>query len=105
MKRLVFKFLWLTIFSILVSSCQSTMAVNSKTSSTEAQFQSAIDAIYEQYPDAIGIMVHVESPSNDISWSGAAGFSDKTLKTPIDANAPALIASNTKTYVAAATLR
>ncbi|MBL4870400.1 MAG: beta-lactamase family protein [Robiginitomaculum sp.] len=105
MRKLVFKFLWCVVLSVLVSSCQSTMAVKTTPAPTEIQFQSAINAIYEQHPDAIGIMVHVEAPRNNISWSGATGFSDKSRKTPIDAKAIAWIASNTKTYVAVATLR
>lgn len=105
MKYSVFKFLWCAIFSLFVCSCQSTTAIKINTASMDIQFQSAIDAIYAEHPDAIGIMVHIEAPSHNISWSGAAGVSDKSRKATIDANAPAWIASNTKTYVAAATLR
>jgi hypothetical protein len=39
------------------------------------EFQAAIDKeITDNMP---GILIHVESPGRNISWGGAAGFSDK----------------------------
>ena len=71
----------------------------------EAQFQQAIDSIYEAHPDAVGIMVHVEAPDHQLSWSGARGYADRVSKEKIEADQPALIASSIKTYVAATILR
>ncbi len=73
--------------------------------SIESKFQEAIDSIYKANPTAIGIMIHVESPKNHISWSGAVGYSNKNTKKKIEPNQPALIASTIKTYVAATILR
>lgn len=50
-------------------------------------------------------MIAVEDAHKNTSWTYAAGYSDKHLKTAINANQPALTASNTKTYVAAAILK
>ncbi len=71
----------------------------------EAKLQFSIDSIYQAHPDAVGIMVHVEAPEKGISWSGASGYSERILKTKLDPNQPALIASSIKTYVSATILR
>lgn len=70
-----------------------------------AYFQSTLDSIYAAHPEAIGIMAHVESPDRQISWSGAAGYSELATKQELLPNQPALIASSIKTYIAAAILR
>lgn len=70
----------------------------------KTELQQILDSAYLSHPDAVGILVHVESPDHNISWSGAAGHSDKS-EGEILANQPVLIASNTKTYVAAAILK
>ena len=68
-------------------------------------FQNKIDSIYEKNKDAIGIIVHVEAPKQNISWSYAKGVSDIKTNEPLNSEQPVLIASNTKPYVAAAILR
>ncbi len=69
------------------------------------QLHNVLASIYQQNPKSIGIMVHVEAPKQNISWSAAVGFSNKDSKEPIEKDQPALIASNTKTYVAVAILQ
>ena len=71
----------------------------------ESQFQQIIDSIYQANPKSVGIMVHVEAPNQNISWSGAVGYSDAKTKTPVEANQPALIASSIKTYISVSILR
>jgi len=75
------------------------------TPTLESQFQAVIDSVYAANPQSVGIMAHIESPGNKISWSGASGFSDKEAQTALEADQPALIASNIKTYVSAAILK
>ncbi len=96
--RLHFKFLLLLLvsFSILAKNSQEFIS---------HQLQFTLDKIYQENPKSIGIMVHVEAPDKNISWSSAVGFSNKDSKEPINKNQPALIASNTKTYVAVAVLQ
>lgn len=67
----------------------------------EDRFKTIVDTTYENNKEAIGIMIHVESPEKNISWTYAIGLSDKENKDEINRNQAALIASNTKTYVAA----
>ncbi len=71
----------------------------------ETTLQELIDSIYKENANVKGIMVHVEYPDKDISWSGASGYSDVKQKTKINEQQPALIASTIKTYVAATILR
>ncbi|WP_312356486.1 serine hydrolase [Empedobacter sp.] len=68
-------------------------------------FQSKIDSIYEKNKNAVGIIVHVEAPEQNISWSYAKGVLDIKTNEILNSQQPVLIASNTKPYVAAAILR
>ena len=47
----------------------------------------------------------MEFPGKNISWTSAVGFSDKERTSSLNCEQPVLIASNTKTYVAASVLR
>ncbi len=71
----------------------------------EQKFQHILDSTYQENINAIGIMIHVESPNKNISWSSAVGFSNKKTKEKLNKNQPLLIASNTKTYVSATILK
>ena len=73
--------------------------------SLENSLELLFDSVYKANKDALGILIHVESPSHSLSWSKALGYSDSSRTTILDVNQPVLIASNTKTYVSAATLR
>ncbi|KGL63501.1 D-alanyl-D-alanine carboxypeptidase [Polaribacter sp. Hel1_85] len=64
-----------------------------------------MDSTYQANRDAIGIMIHVESPNKNISWTSAVGYSNKNTKEKINKDQPLLIASNTKTYVSATILK
>ena len=67
--------------------------------------QSAIDSIHTANPESIGIMVHIESPKDNLSWSGCSGYSNKDERTKLISDQPALIASCTKPYISATILR
>lgn len=71
----------------------------------EQKFDELLVQTLKEYPDAIGVIAHVEAPNDEISWSGAVGHSDWDKTMSIQANQPALIASITKTYMAVAILR
>ncbi len=73
--------------------------------SLEAKFQKGLDSLFQQNEDAIGAIIHVEFPDKNISWTSVVGFSDKEKRTVLDQDQPVLIASNTKTYVAASIIR
>ncbi len=68
-----------------------------------ADFQASINKeVNENMP---GILIHVESPDRHISWSGAAGYSDKDKKVVMKPGQSFRIASVTKTFVASTILR
>ncbi|MFA6150255.1 MAG: serine hydrolase domain-containing protein [Chitinophagaceae bacterium] len=90
----------ITLVMLCILTCMFSYAQN-----PEQSFQQVLDSIYQVNKDAVGIMIHVEAPDKKISWSSAAGFSNKLSGEKINKDQPALIASNTKTYVAAAILK
>lgn len=71
----------------------------------DQSFQNVIDSFYQTHPESVGIMIDIKSTNKNISWNYAVGYSNKTLKTPIDPTQPALIASITKTFVSATILK
>lgn len=73
--------------------------------STEAKLQKLLDSVYAANPDAVGVLIHVEAPDKNISWTGAAGHPGKATTAALDKNQPLLTASNTKPYVSAAILK
>ncbi|MEO0469338.1 MAG: serine hydrolase domain-containing protein [Bacteroidota bacterium] len=73
--------------------------------SLEGKLNALLDSVYQANQDALGILIHVESPHQDLSWTRAVGFADSARTMPLDPRQAVLIASNTKSYVAAAILR
>jgi len=98
MKKSIFLFI-----SIFVCIGCATKKTTLKTTSNS--FQNVLDSIYKVNPDAKGMLVHIEAPDKNVSWSGAVGYSDYNTKTTLHKEQPGLIASSIKTYVAAAILR
>lgn len=72
--------------------------------SLQERLQLSLDSIFNSNQKSTGILVHVEAPGLNLSWSGAAGFSERQTGVPLKANQPILIASSIKTYVAATIL-
>jgi len=102
MKSLLFQFIVVLAF---FSSCKTSSNTIKTNEATSNSYQSIIDSFYRLHPEAIGLMVHLESPDKYLSWSGCAGVSDKDQQTKLLATQPALIASSIKPYVAATILR
>jgi D-alanyl-D-alanine carboxypeptidase len=67
--------------------------------------QELIDNAIEQDSTIPGILLHVEAPDLDISYSISSGVSDLSTSSPLSPNGTARIASNTKTYIAVSVLR
>lgn len=94
------------IFCVLVASCKTETKTSKPSIKIEIEkFQTIIDSIYKANPQSIGIIAHIESPKNGISWSGSTGYSNKDTKAKLLPDEPALIASSIKTYVSSAILR
>ena len=98
-------FIPLTIILTLLAGCKTPSKTIQIHPSPTDVFQSIVDSIYDAHPESIGLMVHIESPRQGLSWSGCAGVSDKERKTRLSPSQPALIASSIKPYVAATILR
>jgi D-alanyl-D-alanine carboxypeptidase len=73
--------------------------------SIQRSLQRLADSLVVARPRLPGVIIAVESKSLGRSWTVAAGLSDTSRKVPLRAEQPVRIASNTKTYVAAAVLR
>lgn len=88
-------------------TAMNTFRENPKSTDLKNALQVLIAGMLETSP-ANGIQLHVDSPKLGMEWSGATGFTDRASNpkraaiTPLH---PVRIASNTKTFVAAAILR
>lgn len=67
--------------------------------------QRLADSLVASRPQLPGIIIAVRSAASARSWSIAAGWSDSARRDPLRSEQSVRIASNTKTYVAAAILR
>ena len=95
----------LFLLGLTILICYKKSITDAADLSRTKEYQQIIDSIYHKNPNAIGIMVHDESPKNKISWSGSSGISNKDLKTMLTPDQPALIASSINTDISAAILR
>jgi D-alanyl-D-alanine carboxypeptidase len=64
-----------------------------------------LDSAVAATPGLPGAMLRVEAPSLGFVWSRAVGWSDRAHRDSLRVEQPLRVASNTKTYVAAAILR
>ena len=71
----------------------------------ESYFQHKLDSLFNEHKDAIGVILHIECPDNNISWTYSVGSSNKETLQTLNEQQPILVASNTKPYVAASILR
>ena len=69
------------------------------------KMQMALDSVFASHEGAVGTVMHVESPDKELSWTSARGVSQRDSDIKLTPDQPVLVASNTKTYVSAATLR
>lgn len=92
------RLIYLLIFSLsCFQSIQGQVAIE--------KFQHILDTTFLAHPNSRGIMIHVEVPKQNISWTSAVGYADQNKEVPLHKDQPALIASNTKTFVSAAILK
>lgn len=90
------------LVSVYIATCIGNMNFSQV---LEVFFQKGLDSMYIASPDAVGIGVYVIAPNQQISWTGVSGFSEKSKNKKLTGDQPVLIASNTKTYVAAMILK
>jgi len=73
--------------------------------SLEGSLQRLVDAAVADNPEIPGAALHVDSPGIGLDWEGAAGDAEPEIHAPMSPARPVRIASNTKTFIAAAVLR
>ena len=88
--------------SVLAGSASTVVAQNA--GSLEVRLQALLDEAIAGGATP-GIMLRVEAPGLDLSFSGVAGVSDIATGAALTPDRPVRIASNTKTFLAAAALR
>jgi D-alanyl-D-alanine carboxypeptidase len=71
----------------------------------QSRLQTVVDEYHTANPAAPGVVIHVTSPSLGLDWEYAVGTAGREIDEPLTARHTFRIASNTKTYVAAAVLR
>lgn len=86
-------------------SAQATCPPPAERARVEAALQVVLDSLVRAAPELPGIAVTVLAPRACLTWHGAAGVVDRIRKEPLTPHHPHRIASNTKTYTAAAILR
>ena len=95
----------------LLSPAATTLAGQAKacpvaeTAALRASIQALLDSIVAARPEIPGVAVHVEAPKRCLSVSLASGVSDRATGAKLTPDQPHRMASNTKTYVSATTLR
>jgi D-alanyl-D-alanine carboxypeptidase len=83
----------------------STPPSSSASDTVQIRLQQIVDSVIAARPRMPGIIVAVEQPATGKRWSVAAGLADTARKIALTPDMPVRLASNTKTYTAAALLR
>ena len=98
-KNQIFKiFLFILITTIL--GCNINRGRNNSILKKDNPFQTLIDSVVVSNDSVAGIILHIESPDLNISWTGSAGADKVESNANLKPNQPFRIASITKTYVA-----
>ncbi len=85
------------IFSLIIP------CVDGQSFAEKVQFQ--LDSILSVHPEARGMIIHIEAPEHSISHTAFGQTSQLQSNPKLKGDQPVLIASNTKTYVAATILK
>jgi D-alanyl-D-alanine carboxypeptidase len=92
---------FLIVVAMLGFACQSQDLVPT----IEERLQKTVDAVVSENDAVRSSALHVDSPALGLAWAGASGLADPAAGTPMTPRNPSRIASNTKTFIAAAVLR
>jgi D-alanyl-D-alanine carboxypeptidase len=91
-------------FAFLLGLSTAPVASAQDAASVEARLQALLDEAVAN-GSTPGIQMRVEAPGLGLSWSGVAGVADRATGAPLTSENAVRIASNTKTFLAAAALR
>lgn len=89
----------------LLAACAPASKPPAPTDQLAAELSALLDSALAASPGLPGAMLRVEAPSLGFTWSRAVGIADRGTGDSLRVEQPLRIASNTKTYVAAAILR
>lgn len=89
------------IFSVFIGLS----ACDPQPKATALDLQKQLDSIYKAHPEMLGLMLSVHSTNPSKQFTGVAGLTKKNDTASLSLKQPLLIASNTKTYVAAAIIK
>jgi D-alanyl-D-alanine carboxypeptidase len=78
---------------------------DSETDGVDKALRTLVDGVVRDNDSVRAVALGVDSPMLGVNWRGAAGVADPGSTEPMTVDRPVRIASNTKTYVAAAVLR
>lgn len=85
-----------------VLSCQQK---SESTIAIESNLDQLLDSIYENHPNGVGFILHVEAPDKNVSWTGAVGYSNRETREMLQPDQPGNIGSISKTFISAAIFR
>jgi D-alanyl-D-alanine carboxypeptidase len=91
--------------SILVCLCFPGLACQPTQPDLEQQLQAMLDDVVQTNDAVRSVALHVDAPRLGLNWEGAAGMADPENGRAMTPLTPVRIASNTKTFIAAAVLR
>ncbi|MEJ2190002.1 MAG: serine hydrolase, partial [Acidobacteriota bacterium] len=105
-RRQLFFALNLTLtLALLASGCGRGTPQPEPPADIGPDLQGLVDAAVADNEQVHAVALHVDTPLLGLSWQGAAGEADPETGTPMTAETPFQIASNTKTFIAASILR
>ena len=100
--------LLVTVFSVLgfiIAGCRADAPPSGSGAGLGRELQALVDAAVRDHPNVPAVALAVDAPRLGLAWEGAAGVADPASGEPMTPARPVLVASNTKTFVAAAILR
>jgi D-alanyl-D-alanine carboxypeptidase len=95
------KIAFLIVAAVLGFACQS----QELEPTIDELLQATVDAAVSENDAVRSAALHLDSPALGLAWAGASGLADPAAGTPMTPDNPSRVASNTKTFVAAAVLR
>ena len=98
-KSQIFKIFLLVLISVQFG-CNSRSDLNNSILEQENPFQTLIDSVVVSDDAIAGIILHIESPDLNVSWTGTSGADRIDSDSNLKPSQPFRIASVTKTYVA-----
>jgi len=95
----------LVVLVAAVVSCRKNPPSPGSATRLEHELQALVDAAVRDHPNVPAVALAVSAPRLGLAWEGVAGVADRAIGEPMTPDRPVLVASNTKTFVAAAILR